>query len=333
MDHIEKARRTIAEYKTKVIKPLFPNAQFAESRLFCNPDRPVSGFNGFLSTSDLFKNSIYECPGDGLFLHFTSFPVLSTILKTGFIRMSDFNCLSDKLEINFASKNINLSSKQEDNKFGKHKMFCLSACDSKHEVITDPYMWEKYADNGAGCSIEYKFTSPEIYKMSFGRILYGKRDLKPLKDIKRLMENFSLENNGFKVNSFESFLTRIFAFHKDIKYKKENEVRLFHFQDGGMSSNARHINQYPDFYKNNEVREFIRIYLSGKNKHVPCKGLDDETALGISPQIEITRVIIGPNVKNILDVRELIIKLRDQEKQNFEIWSINDKLVCSKLNV
>lgn len=330
-DYTDKAWEDIRSYEKKVVQPIFPNAHLKQSEIFCNPDRPVRGFSGFLSTRNLFKDTIYEYDGNGLFLHFTSLPILSTILKSGFIRMSDFNCLSDKSEINFASKNIKISS-NEDSRFEKDKMFCLSACESKLDVIKNPYMWKQYACDGTGCSIEYKFTSSEIFNMTFGKIQYGKWKLKPLRDIKLLIEDFAIENNGFKINYFENFLTTIFAFHKDIKYKNENEIRLFYFQDGSLGNDKPHLNQFTDFYKRDEVREFIRIYLKGKNKFVPFKGIDDENSLSISPQIEIKRIILGPNVRNLVDVMKLIVSLRKEHHQDFEIWKINDRLDFYKIN-
>lgn len=331
-DFIDKAWEKIGAYKQKVIKPILPNASLSQSGMFCNPDRPVLGFNAHLSSRDLFKGTEYEYDGDGLFLHFTSLPILSTILKAGFIRMSDFNCLTDRSEINFASQNFKKSTITEEIESEKDKMFCLSACESKQEVILNTHMWEYYADKGHGCSIEYKFTSTSIAKMSFGRIQYGKRKLKPLMDIEALMQNFASSNDGFKVIDPIKFLTPIFSFHKDIKFKKENEVRLFYYQDGGIGNDGPHLNQYKDFYKRDQVRNFIKIYLSGKNKYVPFPGLDDETALKVSPQIEITKVIIGPKVENIFETIHQLLKFKEEEKQEFEIWRVTQKSEYFKVN-
>lgn len=325
-EHTDKAWQTIKDYEKKVIKPVFPNATLKQSGMFCDPERPVLNFSAHLSSRELFQGTIYEYNGDGLFLHFTSLPVLSTIIKTGFLRMSDFNCLSDKSEISFASQHFKKSRTIENLEREKEKMFCLSACESKQEVILDTHMWEHYADKGRGCSIEYKFTSPNIANMSFGRIQYGKRKLKPLKDIDALMQNFALSHDGFKVIDPIKFLTPIFAFHKDIKFKKENEVRLFYNQDGGIGNGGPHLNQYKDFYKRDQGRNFIKFFLSGKNEYEPCPGFDVETVLSVSPQIEITKVILGPKVRNMYKVVQLIVNLRKDHDQDFEIWKINDKL-------
>jgi hypothetical protein len=212
-------------------------------------------------------------------------------------------------------------------------MFCLSACESKHEVVLDAHMWEHYADKGHGCSIEYKFTSSSIANMSLGRIQYGKRKLKLLKDIDALMQNFALSNDGFKVIDPIKFLTPIFAYHKDIKFQNEKEVRLFYYQDGSIFNDKPHLNQYCDFYKGEQVRNFVKIYLSGKNKYVPYPGLDDDAALNVSPQIEITKVIIGPKVENIVEVIDQLLLLRAEEKQEFEIWRVTKKSEFFKMNV
>ena len=325
-EHTDKAWQTIKDYEKKVIKPVFPNATLKQSGMFCDPERPVLNFSAHLSSRELFQGTIYEYDGDGLFLHFTSLPLLSTILKSGFLRMSDFNCLTDKSEIKFASQHFKTSQTQEAIKSEKEKMFCLSACESKDEVLKNPYMWKHYAYHGSGCSIEYKFTSPCITNMSLGRIQYGKRNLKPLKDIYALMHNFAKSNNGFKIIDPIKFLTPVFGYHKDIKFQNEKEVRLFYYQDGSIFNNKPHPNQYSDFYKGDQVRNFVKIYLNGKNKYVPYLGLDDETALSVSPQIEITKVILGPKVRNMYKVVQLIVNFRKDHDQDFEIWKINDKL-------
>jgi hypothetical protein len=332
-DFTDKAWQDTYEFKQKVITPIFPNASLSQSGFFCNPDLPIRAFSAHLSSRNLFEGTSYEYNGNGIFLHFTSLPILSTILKSGFIRMSDFNCLTDKSEINFARQHFKKIPNNEGIESEKEKMFCLSACESNQEVVLDAHMWEHYADKGHGCSIEYKFTSPRIANMSFGKIQYGKRKLKPLKDIDTLMQIFALSNNGFKVIDPMKFLAPIFAFHKDVKFQKENEVRLFYYQDGSIFNDKPHLNQYKDFYKQDQVRNFIKIYLSGKNKYVPYPGLDDEAALGVSPQIEITKVIIGPNVENVLETIDQLLMFKEEEKQEFEIWRVTQKSEYFKLNI
>lgn len=319
-DYTDKAWEDIRAYEQKVVKPIFQNATLKQSGFIVSPDRPVKGFNAHFSSRNLFQGTIYQYDGDGLFLHFTSLPILSTILKAGFIRMSDFNCLTDRSEINFASQNFKKSTITEEIEIEKDKMFCLSACESKQEVVLDTHMWEHYADKGHGCSIEFKFTSLHIANMSFGKMQYGKRKMKPLKGIEALMQNFVSSNDGFKVIDPIKFLTPIFAFHKDVKFQNENEVRLFYYQDGSFGNEGPHLNEFRDFYKNDQVCNFIRIYLKGKNTNGSYPGLPNETTLELSPQIEISRIILGPRVDKLYDVISQILNLKNEVNQDFEIW-------------
>lgn len=327
----DQAWNRIKKYEQDVIKVVFPNARFSQTQLFCNPDIPVKSFEGHFSSSDLFMGTPYQNSGDGMFLHFTSLPVLSQILNSGFLRMSEFNCLNDESEILFAQEVISSKTNSNKLKTEKSKMFSLSACESKPEIILDSHMWSEYGDDGKGCVLEYKYTSPKIFKMSFGKIQYGKRDLKPLKEIVGLVNSFAKKNEGFKINNLTELLTPIFAFHKDIKFQKEKEIRLFYYQDGSLRNDGPHINQYKDIYKNNQCRNFIKIYLKGKNQYVPYPGLPNEKALGVSPQIEITKIILGPNVKNEFDTIQQINRLKILAKQDFEIWNVNNKIDLIKI--
>lgn len=326
------AREKIRQIEEDEIKKIFPNATFSESSFLGSPNKQVNSFQAYLSSENLFKDTPYENDGTSNFLHFTSLPALSQILNSGFIRMSDFECLSDKTEIDFA-KNFYFSNddsfKQTAN---KSRMFCLSACEYSNDTILNNHMWQVYADKGKGCAIEYKFSSNDIFNMSFGKIQYGKKKITILKTLRTKLEQFSKNNEGFSINNLSDFLTPIFAFHKDIKFKKENEIRLFYFQNGAMTNKKDHLNQYSDFYKSDQVRNFIKIYLKGKNPYQQENYPENVDVLKLSPQIEISRIFLGPDIANIYKVIEKLKQLKKQLNLDFEVWRVS-KNELNELNM
>ena len=325
--------KKIYRYKKDVLNAFFPKARFKQSMIFANPEIVPTSFKGYISSDKLFDKTVYKYDGDGLFLHFTSFPVLSIILNSGYLRMSEFNCLDDKTELSFASKVLTQSNDKISNQIDKHKhkIFCLSACISNESTLKNEYMWTKYANQAKGCIIEYTFSSMDLYNFNFGKIQYGKIKLKPLADLKEASDKFD-KFHQFKVQDLPLFLIRISAFHKATKFKKENEIRLLFFKDGSIGSDGNHLHEYQDFYKDSRVRSFIKIYLKGKNPHIPQPTINEKTALRFSPQIEIKRIILGPKVENIVETIIHIESLRNSSSQDFEIWRLNEKYELQKIN-
>jgi hypothetical protein len=310
----------INEFENIVLKPVFPGAKLKSSSVFGSVDKISNSFNGLLSTNGLFNGTRYQYSGENLFLHFTTFPVLSVILNSGFLRMSDFNCLNDKMELMFASEAIWGEKIVKKLKDQKCKIFTLSACESNIDTIQNKFMWHSYSGKGRGCAIEYKFSSIDIYNFSIGKIQYGKYNLTPIKKIKTLNELFTQTSCGFQVNDFPNFLIPIYAFHKDIKFKKEQEVRLLYYQDVGSGSVHSHLNEFRDFYKDDKVRNFIKIYLKGKNKFLPNNLLVEEEIVRHSPEVEIKRIFIGPEVTDMLETIVHLDMIRQENKQTYEIW-------------
>lgn len=310
----------IHEYEKQVLKAVFPESRLKSSFVFGSEDKIPNSFDGLISADGLFNGTPYQYSGENLFLHFTTFPVLSVIMNSGFLRMSDFNCLDDINEMMFASQLIWGESKVEYLKEEKSKMFSLSACESNIDTIQNKFMWENYSGKGRGCAIEYKFSSLDIHNFNIGKIQYGKYKLKPIKEINKQALSFAENNDGFRVNDFPNFLIRISSFHKDIKYKDEQEVRMLYYRDGGIGSDQPHLNEYRDFYKDHQVRNFIKIYLKGKNKYLPNDKLTEEEVVRHSPQIEIQRVFIGPEVVDILETIHHLDFIRREYNQSFDIW-------------
>jgi hypothetical protein len=310
-------RKLINTYETKILQAFFPFAKFKSTEFTTSNDLRATNFKALISSEGLFENTNYKFNPNTQFIHFTSLPSLSQILQSGFLRMSDFNCLSDKSELHFASS-IFSNCENKKVKEAKSNIFCLSACLSSSEILNSQHMWNDYANDGMGCAIEYKFTSTKIHNMIFGKVLYGKEKLKDLRKLKKLSDKFEMEHN-LKVTDLPMLLLKVSAFHKKVKFQSENEVRLLFLNDGFFSNEFIHRNHYEDLYKDQQVRNFIRLPIAGKNTYVSEDTINLEKELGFSPQIEISRVIIGPNNPEPLEVAKLLKQLKEKLEYNFEI--------------
>jgi len=277
----------------------------------------ISITDALISSEKLFEGTQYKFDESSFFVHFTSLSALSQILQSGFLRMSDFNCLSDKSELHFASHMFD-NCTVEQVKEKKSKILSLSACLSTAEILNNEHMWNQYACKGMGCAIEYKFVTTNIHNMVFGKVLYGKENLKNLQQLKKLNEQFKNEND-FEVTDLPMLLLKISAFHKNIKYKNEQEVRLLFYNESDYPKDFVHRNRYEDFYSDQQVRNFIKLYIKGKNPKNLMSHVEYDKKLMHEPEIEISKVIIGPNNPKPFEVAKLLHQCKNEQGYNFEI--------------
>ena len=309
--------KLIDTYEREILQVFFPFAKFKSREFATSNDLRATTFKAIISSEGLFENTDYKFNPDTHFIHFTSLPVLSQILKSGFLRMSDFNCLLDKSELHFGQKVFTTRKDDELEKI-KANIYSLSACLSSPNIINNQHMWSQYAHKGMGCAIEYKFVTTNIHNMVFGKVLYGKENLKNLQQLKKLNEQFKNEYD-FEVTDLPMLLLKVSAFHKNIKYKNEQEVRLLFYNESDYPKDFVHRNHYKDFYLDQQVRNFIKLYSKGKNPENPESHVDYEKNLMFAPEIEISRVIIGPNNPNPFKVAKLLHQFKNEQGYNFEI--------------
>ncbi len=313
-DKLDQILDNVFLFQKKVLNSEFPNAKLRESIVRSSENRLPVQFDGEISTYNIFDDTKYEVKGNPSFIHFTSLGTFNQIIKGGFLRMSDINCLSDKTELLFSSELITQLSEKQRLKIinEKPKIFSLSACLSKATTLLNEYMWNQYASGGSGCAIEYQFNEMDIHRMIFGKVQYGKVALKPLRRIVKNDEDFKNEYN-LSIEDLPFFLLKISAFHKNIKFKQEDEVRLLFHQDKTVEFNSLSNYEYKDFYSDNEVRNFIKIPLLNK------KYLNNNNPINL-PSIKISRVIIGHNNPDPDATISQLLEIIKETKISFEIW-------------
>lgn len=334
-DSTDNALDKANQYQKEVLQKVFPKAHFSESSVFGSMTKEINSCASKISSGNLFQETKYELTGKNDLLHFTSLNSLIQIMRSGYFRMSDFNCLDDDQELNYSLKKVkDLMQYQERIDEAKDRLFCFSACESNENTITNHFMWELYADSGRGCSIEFELTKKNPYQFLIGKVQYGENEFHELNEIIRLSEKFKQENNGFHIQNLPSTLTNILVFHKSESYDIEDEVRLVYYQDGSMAKSLDNLNIYKDLYRNQKVRQFLKIYLKGKHPFIPHKDIDDDQILDISPQIEIKRIILGAKINSdrIFELVSLINEVKAENNYDFEIWKMDLEKKVYKIN-
>lgn len=325
-DNTSRALDKANKYEKEVLKKVFPNAHFSQSIVFGGANDEINSFKGTISTGNIFKGTSYEFGEKKELIHFTSLNSLIQILRNGYFRMSDFNCLDDDEELNYSLKKFhNLNLEKENIKQIKQNLFCFSSCESNDRTIFNHFMWEVYSDKGRGCAIEYKLTKNNPYKFLHGVVKYGENQFDEINTTLELSEKFSQLNNGFYVQDLPRVLLNILIFHKSKSYEIEDEVRLVYNQKGVSVKNNINPHIYSDLYKNQKVRRFLKLYLKGKHPFLPNKELKEDQVLDIFPQVEIKRIILGTHINSddLIDLINLLREVQSENNYTFEIWKMN----------
>lgn len=318
-----KEAQTVRElFLKEVINPLLPRAKYAFTVQNGDYETPSSTYHGILATNELLNNSLYEWKKKRL-IHFSTLKGLSSIIESGFLRMSDFTSLDDKEELSYASEifkdNPIFRFDEAKLKEIKSQLYSLSACESNPKTIKDTFMWENYASRGSGVIIEFSISDKDAHLFTIGKIKYGKEELKPLEQLKLRAEQFYNNHKYFPHNSIELF-SKLKSFHKSLRYKNEQEIRILFSPSSFGKTKKDYPTIYSDINSKNEVKTFNRIYLKGRT---PFKASNTS----IFPEISIHRVILGYelSIGNKLEIARHLRSLKS-ENLNFEIYHIDNDL-------
>jgi hypothetical protein len=326
------AHENISYFENEVVKSIFPNAHLASSSMMGSPDKAPSTFNPKLSTGELFKNTVYEYDGDGKFIHYTTLLGLKLILESGFIRMSEFGNLIDEKELLYAASifdgNPLFKFDQKKLKHLKENLFCLSLCQSNEATKRNHLMWEVYGDKGKGVIIELGLNKQDPFFFLLGKVQYGEKALQPIKELKRLSEEFSISHEGFFPKDFIKFILELQSFHKVKIFETEQEIRLLTREDKGQYESHNHQTIYKDINSKQEVKYFNKLFL--KERYPFDVSVDMSSKINILdsyPQIEIKNIILGYNIsiQNKVDIMFFLNDIKTKFNYNFKILQINDE--------
>jgi len=321
-DEWDEADETKELFLREVIHPLLPNARYSFTVHNGDYNNPASTFHGTLSTSDLLRNSPYEWKKKRL-IHFTTLQGLTSIIKSGFFRMTEFNSLNDKEELSYASMVFNDNAIFRLNepllKKTKSALYCFSACESNAKTLKDTFMWENYASKGKGVVIEFSINEKNPHSFAIGKVKYGKGELEALELLKNRAIKFHREHNLFPHNPIELF-SLFKSFHKSMRYKNEQEIRILFSPNGFGQTSRSYPSVYQDINSENEMTTFNRIYLKG---HAPFK----ERNTAIFPEIKIHKVILGYgiSIENKLEIAQHLRALKSTDLK-FDVYHIDNDL-------
>lgn len=294
-DNADDAQEIAQKFDKEVLKIKLPHSTFCF--------RYHAGNIGLsMVYGNLFNESVYETNVNQL-SHFTSLQGLISILKGGFLRLSEMSHLNDNNELHFGAnvfKSEKLDKVKLDDIIKSHKENCftLSTCISSTEINTNSFMWETYGNKGHGSIIEFEIVFKEYQSVLLGKIQYGNEELEPLKDINKLAETF-YKNNNFKPTNFPIDVVELLAFHKGKKYTDENEVRLFIKLDKSNDGGHDHLATYQDITNTNDVKWFFRLFLEGRKDILEKEGIEKELIddyFDFYPTIKIKRILLGSSL-------------------------------------
>lgn len=270
-------------YIKEVIKPLIPNANLGW----------FIGNQYYLSGPGIFENSQFERKLDteAYFYHFTSISSLLEIIRSGKVRMSDFNSFSDEYELTLANNNL----VDESSNFTDFKscLFALSMCEESDENLRNEFLWKNYGDNNKGVCIRLKINKSRSSLLNFylTKIIYSDNNrISELEEVKKRHERFK-RKYGYAIDNLDEILLIVCSMYKkESPYKDENETRLLAYIS--KNKNETHTNcSYPIRHRYNSKKDLIEYFLELELEYENSKD-----SLYHLPYISIENVIFGRDI-------------------------------------
>lgn len=201
----------------------------------------------FLSGQSLDKytlkldiRALFDCasdykPSGNLFVHFTSFKAMHSILNECSIRMYNLKNVNDPNEFKLIASDFGYNKFSQE--LYKDQIYIFSMCSSEilksDDILT---LWKTFGDDGRGCVIEFEIDDlvENSSYIKLANIIYEKPDYS---DFFHANSKFE-ERNKLKTD-LKSLILIPACLHKNRFYYSEHEVRLF-YEDG----NADPINSF-----------------------------------------------------------------------------------------
>jgi hypothetical protein len=149
------------------------------------------------------------------FIHFTTLDALYSIINNGHIRLYNLLNMDDKLELEYARKELLF---RNSNDIDKEQLFCFSMCSSdeilKNE-IKEHLLWKLHGRNGSGVIIRFNVQNNLHlwYNFHLTKMFYNLENFDPIKELNTKTDNEFLD-------------AKLACFLKLPIYEFENEIRL-----------------------------------------------------------------------------------------------------------
>ncbi len=294
-------------YIETVLKSILPNAHFAQSYSFGNPQnlyKRISELN-IQGTNDCFKGSRYDYVANGnsvQLIHYTSLQNLFNIINDSSIRMYDLNYSEDTEEYTFANRIIKDYTLKKD--IYKSSIFYTSFCDySKNTSFLQHKMMEKYGDNGNGVGIVFSIDKNNIYdwyNIHLSKVYYDEEAIE-----KQLAEFIERHNDfhhryDFIVGSISKVILKMLAFHKTKTWEDENEVRLLYFDTYSGKDQRRLLYHTVNREKRPSCFYKFRLHTEDYIQEISEQFMSRPDLIPLihqmQPKLRIEKVILEPNI-------------------------------------
>ncbi len=160
------------------------------------------------------KDTPFYLSSENDFIHFTTLDTLYSILNTGFIRLYNLNNMDDKLEMEYAIKELNFKGTAEK---AKEELYCLSMCSFAKifaEKTKEHLLWKLHGRDGYGVIIRLKIENNlKWYFYHLTEVYYGIDKFSSVKKFNTEIDNQILDE-------------KICCFIKHPIYEFESEIRL-----------------------------------------------------------------------------------------------------------
>ncbi len=298
--------KKVTEYLNQV-KAIFPELDVASARSIFNGKEPNSGEIIFTNESIAFKNRFKHT---GKLIHYTTIDALINILNSEEIRLYNCQNLNDKLELNYAIKELGIDIGSEQIELFRQNFFLFSACQYDENTNDEDFnLWRLYSNSGLGAAIVFEVVNYEDYwdNVFFGKVEYGIND-KANNDLIRFIDLHQKFNK--KYNLFEnipSLIPAIGLHFKNPIWNIEKEVRLItycpfdkytfearYFENGNP---FLQLTRQHSINREGKLTSYVRLPLNPSSTHKYFKlgsekGLTDRLLEGV-PNLKIAKIILG----------------------------------------
>lgn len=322
----------LTEKKEKYLKnvnSIFPELEITGSFSLYGGEEPSSAKITLSNESTAFKNKFNNSDD---FIHYTSLENVLNILNTKQLRLYNCQNLNDKLELNYAVKEIGIKISKEILATFRQQMFVFSASSYDTKLNNDNFnLWRLYGASGFGAAIVFGIEnfSDNWENLFFGKVTYGLGD-NSYEDFKKFIKVHQEFNDEFLLfENIPSIIPAIALHFKNKIWNIENEIRLIahcpfneytlepvHYESGNsyLKSTLRH-----SINRSGEKVAYINLPLNlneERNRIIKIIGEEyTDNFLKCIPHLKIKRIIIGHEIspKTYVEVENIIHQVISKE--------------------
>lgn len=263
---------------------------------------PITFNARFPTKNSYLINTPYLYNQSKKLIHFTSIPVLFSIINEGAVRLYNLHNSNDNTEYSYASNKLkeiheiqNINEEPISAYINRIKDWSFILSCTNHDGLNKPDFWKEYGDSGKGIAIEFEIINDtsewEFFYCS--EILYNKLD-----SFDKLVSKWKDIQNKYNHINYHIRLNQILSLHKSSDWSKEAEIRI--------------LTNYPDLYeipfRERIFRDFkiekpdlkikyFSLPLCDKEGKFSDKRLEERVELfwNIIPRIRISDIHYGPD--------------------------------------